>query len=123
MKLLTKSPDINYLHSLVALLEANGVPAIIQGEDTARMITPFLMTEPGLWVYMDEQHNEALQLIYDNEYIVQNKIDVEEFYRFNKNIISDISVMNRVYIKLGLTVVGWLLSVYILLQILIWLST
>ena len=55
MKLVTKSTDVNYLHILKDLLEANGIPAVIKGENTARMITPFLMTEPSLWVYLEDQ--------------------------------------------------------------------
>lgn len=123
MKLVTKSTDTNYLYSLAGLLEANGIPATIQGENTARMITPFLMTQPGLWVYLDEQLHEAIQLIHDNEYIVKNKIDVEEFYKLNINITSDTSVMNKVYIRLGLSVASWMLAAFILLKLLIWLTT
>ena len=80
MKFLTKSTDIVHLHVLKDLLEANGIPAVIKGENTARMLSPFLMTEPSLWVYLDEQQIEAEKLILDPEYVVENKIDVSEFY-------------------------------------------
>ena len=46
--MLTKSTDIVHLQVLKNLLEANGIPAVIKGENTARMISPFLMTEPTL---------------------------------------------------------------------------
>jgi hypothetical protein len=123
MKLVTKSTDTIYLHVLKDLLEANGIPATVQGENTARMITPFLMTQPGLWVYLDEQHQEALNLIHNEEYSVENRIDVEEFYQINSNITSDTSEMNKVYIRLGLTVASWLLGAFILFKALEWLTT
>jgi len=119
MKLLTKSTDTSYLHTLKGLLEENGIPASISGENTARMITPFLMTQPGLWVYLDEQFEEASKLINNHEYTVLNKIDVEAFYDMNKEILNNSSSMNSVYIKLGLTVFGWLAAAFIIFFILV----
>lgn len=86
MKFLTKSTDIIHLHMLKDLLEANGIPAVVKGENTARMISPFLMTEPSLWVYLDEQGAEAEKLILDPSYEVENGIDVDEFYRLTKDV-------------------------------------
>ena len=86
MKFLTKSTDIVHLQVLKDLLEANGIPAVIKGKNTARMISPFLMTEPSLWVYLDEQEAEAEKLILDPSYEVENKIDVDEFYRLTKDV-------------------------------------
>jgi len=123
MKLLTKSSDTSYLHTLKGLLEENGIPASISGENTARMITPFLMTQPSLWVYLDEQLEEASKLINNHEYTVLNKIDVEEFYDINKEILNNSASMNSVYIKLGLTVFGWLAAAFIIFFILVKVTT
>ena len=84
MKLVTKSTDTSYLHTLKGLLEANGIPATINGENIALMITPFLMTQPSLWIYLDEQLDEAINLVNNNNYTVINKVDVEQFYDLNK---------------------------------------
>ena len=86
MKFLTKSTDIVHLHLLKDLLEANGIPAVVKGENTARMVSPFLLTEPSLWVYVDEQWAEAEKLILDPTYEVESKIDVDEFYRLTKEV-------------------------------------
>ena len=86
MKFLTKSTDIVHLHLLKDLLEANGIPAVVKGENTARMVSPFLMTEPSLWVYLDEQVAEAEKLILDPSYEVENRIDVDEFYRLTREV-------------------------------------
>ena len=86
MKFLTKSNDLTHLHGLRILLEANGIPAVVSGENTARMVSPFLMTEPSLWIYIDEQAAEAEKLILDPDYEVQGGIDVEEFYRLTEDV-------------------------------------
>ncbi len=86
MKYLTKSTDIAHLYTLKGLLEANGIPAVVKGENTAAMISPFPMTEPTLWIYVDEQEEEAEKLILDPDYEVQHGIDVEEFYRMTSEV-------------------------------------
>ena len=62
MKLITKSSNMNDLHTLRALLNNNGIPAII-----------FSMYLPSLWVQSDEQFEEALKLISNYEYTIINK--------------------------------------------------
>lgn len=86
MKFLTKSTDITHLYLLKDLLEANGIPAVVKGENTARAISPLAMAEPSLWVYLDDQEIEAQKLILDESYEVENKIDVDEFYRVTKEV-------------------------------------
>ena len=86
MKFLTKSTDIVRLQLLKDLLEANGIPATVKGENTARTVSPYLMTEPSLWVYLDDQEAEAERLILDPSYEVENKVDVDEFYRLTSEV-------------------------------------
>ena len=94
MRFLTKSTDIVHLHILKDLLEANGIPAVIKGENTARVISPFLMTEPTLWVYLDEQYFEAEKLILDPNYEVENKVDVNEFYSVTREVSENPKQLN-----------------------------
>lgn len=122
MKLITKNIDTHYLYTLKALLEDNGVPAVINGENTARMITPFL-TQPGLWIYLDEQEDEAIKLLNDHDYIVKHPVDVDAFYESNKNITNGGPGLNNVLIKLGLWFFSLLAGLFILLRVLMWLST
>ena len=89
MKLLTQSNDTVHLHMLKHLLEANGIPAVIKGENMARMVSPFLMTGTSLWVYLDDQAAEAEKLILDPNYEVKGKIDVDEFYRLTADVSAD----------------------------------
>lgn len=118
MKLVIKNTDTFYLHSLKDLLEANGIPAMVQGENTARMVTPFMLTEPSLWVYFDQQQVEAMKLIDNPEYEVENKIDIDEFYN-EKNKLNP----NDALIHSVLTLFGVIAGLYLIIKILQWLST
>jgi hypothetical protein len=121
MKLITKSIDASQLHVLKELLEANGIPALINGENTARMITPFLMMEPSLWVYLDEQRDEALRLIEDPDYEVVNKADMVEFYKIADTITDKPESLNTALVYLGATMAVVLLGLFVLVQVLEWL--
>lgn len=80
MKMLTRDSDKNYLESLMARLEENGIPANIQGTETARMITPQVVFEPSLWIYLNEQFEDAINLINDPSYNVTTGVDIDSFY-------------------------------------------
>ena len=51
------------LIALRDLLEANGIPAMIQSDDTGRMLTPLLTRGQSLWIYIDNQEDEARALL------------------------------------------------------------
>jgi hypothetical protein len=116
MKLLTKSTDINHLYILKDLLEANGIPAMLKGENTARMITPFLMTEPSLWVYLDDQLDEAEALILDPDYEVENGIDMNEFHNATREISSNPKQLNEALINLAVRFSAILFVLFLLIM-------
>ena len=120
MKLVLKSIDASRLHVLKDLLETNGIPALINGENTARIITPFLMTEPGLWVYFDEQLDEALKLIQDPDYEVINKVDMAEFNRIADSITDKPKSLNTALLYLASTMVIVLLGLIAAVKLLEW---
>ena len=123
MKIITKSTYASHLQVLKELLEANGIPALINGENTARMITPFLMTEPSLWVYLDEQADEALKLVKDPDYVVINKVDMDEFYKVSNNVIDKPASLNTALVYLGVTMGLLLLGMFVLVKALQWMAT
>ena len=120
MKLVLKSIDASRLHVLKDLLETNGIPALINGENTARIITPFIMTEPGLWVYFDEQLDEALKLIQDPDYEVINKVDMAEFNRIADSITDKPKSLNTALLYLASTMVIVLLGLIAAVKLLEW---
>jgi len=121
MKRVIKSIDASQLHVLKDLLETNGIPALINGENTARIITPFLMTEPSLWVYLDEQRDEALRLIEDPDYEVVNKVDMIEFYKVADTVTDKPESLNTALVYLGATMAVVLLGLFVLVKMLEWL--
>ena len=93
MKLLISSDDNEYLYNQQHLLESNGIPAYISSSDSNRVI-PFGISKASLWVYLDEQYDEAMQLIKDPDYEVQNKVDVERFREMADDLEQDKSGLN-----------------------------
>ena len=120
MKRVIKSIDASQLHVLKDLLETNGIPALINGENTARIITPFLMTEPSLWVYLDEQRDEALRLIEDPDYEVVNKVDMIEFYKVADTVTDKPESLNTALVYLAATMAVVLLGLFVLVKMLEW---
>ena len=120
MKRVIKSIDASQLHVLKDLLETNGIPALINGENTARIITPFLMTEPSLWVYLDEQRDEALRLIEDPDYEVVNKVDMIEFYKVADTVTDKPESLNTALVYLAATMAVVLLGLFVLIKVLEW---
>mgnify|MGYP000163892191 FL=1 len=110
------------LIALRDLLEANGIPAMIQSDDTGRMLTPFLTRGQSLWIYIDNQEDEARALLEDPEHVVANPVDVEAFYELTRDIRDDPSVMNRVMIHLGITVGLILILMLLVIPLIRWLA-
>jgi len=80
MKLVTKSNDPNALYETKEFLELNGIPAMLSDENITNKGMSYAKGESGLWVYLDEQFDEALKLVSDPSYQVVNKVDVDVFY-------------------------------------------
>lgn len=101
MKLVLQHPDSHYLHDLVRLLENNGIPATLSGEHTARMIVPRILLEPGLWVCIAGQLEEAKRLIDDPDYEVMNPVDIESFHAMADGIRKDPAYLNRALLHMA----------------------
>jgi hypothetical protein len=122
MKLVKKGADASHLHILKDLLESNGIPAFINGENTARVMTPFIMTEPGLWIYLDEQFDEALKLLKDPDYEVRNRVNMEQFYGEARKITGQPERLNNALVDLAFTMGLVVLALLVLIKFLQWLA-
>jgi hypothetical protein len=119
MKLLAKNGDVQYLQSLRQRLEENGIPATIQGENTARMLVPSVAFEPTLWVYIDEQYAEARELLGDPEHVVSNRVDVSSFYANLPSESEQRELLSGAFHHMGM-VAGVLVLVILFLLIILW---
>lgn len=118
MKMLTRDEDKNYLISLKERLEDNGIPAVIQGDNVSRMIVPSFLLEPTLWIYIDEQFDDAVKLMDNPDHVVTSGIDMESF---QKNVLSESAqkdALNKGLIQLALYTGAIMLGMYIFIKVL-----
>ncbi|MCU7806042.1 MAG: DUF2007 domain-containing protein [Candidatus Thiodiazotropha sp. (ex Lucinoma borealis)] len=123
MKMLTRDSDPQYLNELKNRLEINGIPAVVQGENTARMIIPRFGIQPTLWVYLDEQYPEAIQLIENPEYKVKAQIDMAELKRIEPTEYQKRNQLNAALIHLLLYSGAIMLGIIAFIWFLEWLQT
>lgn len=116
--MITRDRDRQYLLSLKEKLEEHGIPAVIQGEDTARMIIPVFLLEPTLWVYLDEQFDDAIKLIDNPSHQVTTGIDIEEFYSINASPEEKNKMLNQALIDLGLFLVFIMFLMFLFIKVL-----
>ena len=123
MKMITRDHNVQYLETLKVRLEGNGIPAVIQGQNTARMIVPISVFQPTLWIYIDEQFDDAVQLIENPAHIVTSGIDMEAFYNDQPNELEQHDNLNAALIHLALFVGLIMLAIFVFIKILNWLQT
>lgn len=78
MRLLFQSHDLQELHGAKDLLEANGIPAFVSFQDSQTALP--LGNGMGLWVYLNEQADDARKLLEDPGHRVEQRIDVRAFH-------------------------------------------
>ena len=116
--MLIRDSNEQHLVSLKQLLEENGIPAVIQGKETARMTYRFFLFEPTLWIYINEQFDDAVKLIADPSHTVISGIDVEEFYAAQPNEEEAASATNTALGNLALLVIFLVLLMFMATKIL-----
>ena len=114
MKLLYHASDLEEASQLKATLETAGIPAMISGENFSSLRIPLFPDNHGVFIYLDEQYNDALRLISDPGYIPETAIDVEQFYE-----LMDSETVRRNINKGYLVILGWVLVILILLFMLL----
>lgn len=106
MKLITRDADGARLEQLRRRLEENGIPAFIGGENVARIIPPVAMTQPGLWIFLDHQLDDAQALLRNPDHQVMTAVDVEAFYESQPNEETQYRQLNRALIHIALVVLA-----------------
>ena len=110
MKLLYRANSLEEANELKASLEMAGIPAMISGENFSALRIPLFPNNLGVFIYLDEQYNDALQVMDNPEFIPETAVDTEEFYQLQD------SEEFRHKINTGyLTILGWLISFILLL--------
>jgi len=116
MKLITKDRNYQYLLQQKQLLEERGIPAFVTGENTARLLPHAIMSRAGLWIYIDKQHYDANQLLFNPYHTVMTGIDVDEFYRSQPDREKMQSSLHGSLLKLVMYILFAMVAVFIVVQ-------
>ncbi|MET0027841.1 MAG: DUF2007 domain-containing protein [Candidatus Thiodiazotropha sp.] len=116
MKLVTKNNDTNTLYALKGLLEENGIPAFVADEHAVRMVNPILFSGASLWVYVDEQWEDAMALLENPDHEVANPLAVDHFYATLQ--ADDKPLLNRALLRLFGVVLVWILGLLLVVMLL-----
>ncbi len=117
MKMIIESGNLVYLESLRGQLEENGIPAVIQGTETARMITPTSLVDPTLWIYLNEQFEDALKLIKNPNHMVATRVDIKQFYSSQPSEEEKSSRLNNLVASFFVYFVIGVFALFIVLKI------
>ncbi|MET0064751.1 MAG: DUF2007 domain-containing protein [Candidatus Thiodiazotropha sp.] len=116
MKLVTKNNDTNTLYTLKGLLEENGIPAFVTDEHAVRMVNPILFSGASLWVYVNEQWEDAMVLLEHPDHEVANPLDVDRFYATLQ--ADETPLRNKALLRLFGVVLMWVLGLLLLVMLL-----
>jgi len=117
MKMLIRDSSVEYLESLKERLEENGIPTVIQGTETARMITSKVLFEPSLWVYLDGQFEDASKLIMNPEHEVTTGIDLEAFYANPPNQEELNTAVNNTLASMAMYLVVFIVAAFVITSV------
>ncbi len=118
MKMLTRDDDKEYLASLKAKLEESGIPAVVHGEDTARMVFHKYLLEPTLWIYIDEQFEDAVKLMENPNHVVTTGIDMDEFCKITNSKTHQQQAFNEAVKQIAITIGIVMLGIFIFVKVL-----
>ena len=112
MKLVCKCSELIEAERIKNLLESKGIPANITGQEAFHLQLAALVLRPlAVWVYIDEQLNDATICLDKPEHVVRNALNIENFYQeLQENIDAQgISGFNRQLIITGLSIILFLI--------------
>jgi hypothetical protein len=108
MKIVCQCSELVEAERIKNLLEDKGIPANITGQEAYHLQLAALVSRPlAVWVYLDEQVDDAKTCLDNPEHLVHNALNIENFYKeLQKNIDSQsISGFNRQLIVSGLSII------------------
>lgn len=108
MKLVCKCSELIEAERIKSLLENKGIPANISGQEAYHLQLAALVSRPlAVWVYIDSQVDDAKACLEEDNHVVRDALNIENFYaELQKNIDArSISGFNRQLIVAGLSII------------------
>lgn len=81
MELVCQTTDKAKAHEIQSLLEENGIPASIAGEQLHDINWQHIPNGLSVWVYINEHLPDAKHLIENPKHCVAHPVNIEEFYQ------------------------------------------
>ncbi|MGD8525379.1 MAG: DUF2007 domain-containing protein [Thioalkalispiraceae bacterium] len=81
MELVYTTSSLDEANQVKQQLEEAGIPAMITGENVSRIQLPFLSSNLGVFIYINNQYDDAMSLLREPSHQVNTAIDVEAFYQ------------------------------------------
>ena len=107
MKLVCKCSELIEAERIKNLLHDKGIPANITGQEAYHLQLATLVSRPlAVWVYLDEQINDATACLNNSEHIVRSAVNIDNFYTElqDKCDTQNISGFNKQLIYAGLSI-------------------
>ena len=81
MKEVYRANSLEEANEIKTRLESAGIPVMLSNEHFSALRLPFFPANLGVFIYLDEQYNDARKVLSDPEYLPGSAIDIERFYQ------------------------------------------
>lgn len=81
MKFICRAYSLEEANQIKFLLENAGIPAFVSNKRFAQLNVPFVAHSLGVFIYIKSQYQDAIALINNEQHVVREPVDVDEFYR------------------------------------------
>ena len=81
MELVYTTSSIDEANEIKDKLENAGIPVMITGENVSRIQLPFLSSNLGVFVYINNQYDDAMAVIKNSDHQVTTAVDIVAFYK------------------------------------------
>jgi len=115
MELVYTTSSLDEANEIKDKLENAGIPVMIAGENVTRIQLPFLSNNLGVFVYINNQYDDAMSLINNPEHKVTTAVDIDAFYK----VIESREMKHYLETKTNHIIVGILLVITIILTVII----
>lgn len=115
MELVYTTSSLDEANQIKDKLESAGIPVMISGENVSRIQLPFLSNNLAVFIYINNQYDDAMALIKDEQHQVTSAVDVDAFYK----VIESTEMKRYLNSKTNQMIIGLFLFVIFILLVII----
>ncbi|MEJ2142655.1 MAG: DUF2007 domain-containing protein [Gammaproteobacteria bacterium] len=114
MKEVYRTQSLEEANEIKSRLESAGIPVMISNEHFSALRIPLFPNNLGVFIYLDEQYNDACRVLTDTDYSPDSAVDIEQFYQLLESDEFKHSVNSGYLIILAWTVSLMLIAMLVL---------